>query len=69
LYLEDGHHRPYLDGIQFSTISVEDADWLDRPFDEDEITNVAQECNGDKAPSPDGFSLAFFSALLEHCSQ
>ncbi len=60
LYLEDGHRRPYLDGVQFSTISTEDANWLDRPFDEVEITNVVQGCNGNKAPSPDGFSLAFF---------
>ena len=63
LYLEDGHRRPYLDGIQFSTISSEDVDWLDRPFDEVEINNVVQGCNGDKAPGPDGFSLAFF----QHC--
>ena len=63
LYLEDGHRRPYLDGVQFSTISSEDADWLDRPFDEVEITNVVRGCNGDKAPGPDGFSLAFF----QHC--
>jgi hypothetical protein len=63
LYLEDGHRRLYLDGVQFSTISSEDADWLDRPFDEVEITNVVQGCNGDKAPDPDGFSLAFF----QHC--
>lgn len=63
LYLEDGHRRPYLDGVQFSTISSEDADWLDRPFDEVEISNVVRGCNGDKAPDPDGFSLAFF----QHC--
>ncbi len=63
LYLEDGHRRPYLDGASFSTISTEEAAWLDRPFEEDEITNVIQGCDGDKAPGPDGFSLAFF----QHC--
>uniref|UniRef100_A0A2N9E7V6 Reverse transcriptase domain-containing protein n=1 Tax=Fagus sylvatica TaxID=28930 RepID=A0A2N9E7V6_FAGSY len=63
LYREDGYRRPYLDGIQFDAISDEDALWLDRPFEENEIEIVVQGCNGDKAPGPDGFSLAFF----QHC--
>jgi hypothetical protein len=63
LYTEDGRRRPFLDGIHFSFISDEDAKWLERPFDEDEIAKVVQGCNGDKAPGPDGFSLAFF----QHC--
>jgi hypothetical protein len=63
LYREDGYRRPYLDGIQFDTISDEDALWLERPFEENEIESVVQSCNGDKAPGPDGFSLAFF----QHC--
>ena len=61
--MEDGHRRPLLDGIQFSSISDKDAIWLERPFDEDEIAIVVQGCNGDKAPGLDGFSLAFF----QHC--
>ena len=40
LYREDGYRRPYLDGIQFSAISDEDALWLERPFDETEIEIV-----------------------------
>ena len=63
LYREDGYRRLYLDGIQFDAISDEDALWLDRPFEENEIEIVVQGCNGDKAPGPDGFSLAFF----QHC--
>jgi hypothetical protein len=49
-----------LDGIQFSALSEEDAMWLERPFDENEIIDVVKGFNGDKAPGPDGFSLAFF---------
>jgi hypothetical protein len=60
LYMEDGYRRPFLDGIQFSTISGEDVKWLERPFDEDEVGKVVQGFNGDKAPGLDGFSLAFF---------
>jgi hypothetical protein len=63
LYTENGRRRPILDGIHFSFISDEDAKWLERPFDEEEIAKVVQGCNGDKAPGPDGFSLAFF----QHC--
>jgi exonuclease III len=60
LYMENGQRRPYLDGIQFSSISGEDVEWLDRLFDETEIIDVVQGFNGHKAPGPDGFSLAFF---------
>ena len=60
LYIKNGQRRPYLDGLQFSSISGEDVEWLDRPFDETEIFDVVQGFNGDKAPGPDGFSLAFF---------
>ena len=46
--------------MQFSAISGEVAEWLERPFDEEEIAGVVQGFNGDKAPGPNGFSLAFF---------
>ena len=55
-------HRPILDDVDFSSISVEDANWLDRPFEEEEVFEVIHDCNGDKAPSPDGFSMAFFQS-------
>jgi hypothetical protein len=60
LYMETDHSRPLLEGIQFSVISDEDAMWLERPFDENEIIDVVKGFNGDKAPGPDAFSLAFF---------
>jgi hypothetical protein len=60
LYTENDYSRPLLDGIQFSALSEEDAMWLERPFDENEIVDVVKGFNGDKAPGPDGFSLAFF---------
>ena len=60
LYMEDVYRRLSLDGIEFSIITDEEAEWLERPFEENEIINVVQGCDGDKAPGPDGFSLAFF---------
>ena len=55
-------HRPILDDVDFSSISVEDANWLDRHFEEEEVLEVIHDCNGDKAPSSDGFSMAFFQS-------
>ena len=37
LYFEDVSHRPILDYVDFSSISMEDASWLDRPFEEEEV--------------------------------
>ena len=62
LYSENVAHRPILDEVVFSSISEEDATWLDRPFDEDEVFGVVNEFKGDKAPGPNGFSMAFFQS-------
>ena len=53
-------HRPVLDEVDFSSISVDDASWLDRLFEEEEVLGVINDFNGDKAPGLDGFSMAFF---------
>ena len=62
LYSETEVHRPLLDEVVFSSISEEDANWLDRPFKEDEVFRVVLDFNGDKAPGPDGFSIALFQS-------
>ena len=62
LYMEDVAYRPVLDDVEFSSISVEDASWLDRPFEEEEVFGVINDFNGDKALGPDGFSMAFFQS-------
>jgi hypothetical protein len=51
-----------LDGLDFSSISVEDATRLERPFEEEEIFNVVSNMKGDKSPGHDGFSMAFYHA-------
>jgi hypothetical protein len=52
--------RPKLDRLSFPTLSDDDAGWLVRPFDEEEVVGVLNSFNGDKAPGPNGFPLAFF---------
>ncbi|XP_059624654.1 uncharacterized protein LOC132267514 [Cornus florida] len=49
-----------LDGLEFDEISSEDKEWLERPFREEEVLEALRSCEGDKAPRPDGFTLAFF---------
>ena len=37
--------------------------WFERKFEREEILQVVSELEGDKAPGPDGFSMAFY----HHC--
>ena len=62
LYAETVAHRPLLDDVEFSCISEEDAFWLDRPFDEEEVFRVISDFKGDKAPGSVGFYMAFFQS-------
>jgi hypothetical protein len=65
LYKEEYYCRPLLDGLNFSAIQGEDATWLERPFEEDEVTLVVRNMNGDKSPGPDGFPMSFFHACWQ----
>ena len=62
LYSKNEFHRLVLDYVELGRISEEDAMWLDRPFEEDEVLGVVSGFNGDKSPSLDGFSMAFFQS-------
>ena len=62
LYTENVAHRPLLDDVEFSCISEEDALWLDRPFDENEVFGVISDFKGDKAFGLDDLSMAFFQS-------
>ena len=65
LYTEEFYCRPMLDGLNFNVIQGEDASWLERPFEEDEVTLVVRNMNGDKSPGPDGFPMSFFQVCWE----
>ena len=45
--------------MEFGRIFEEDALWLDRPFEDDEVFGVVSGFSGDKSPGLDGFSMAF----------
>ncbi|MCH88314.1 transposon TX1 putative protein, partial [Trifolium medium] len=55
--------RPNLDGISFSTLSLEENQMLTSPFQLEEIENVIVESDGNKSPGPDGFNFAFVKSF------
>ncbi len=59
LYFENYSWRPMVDGLSFLSIDEDESIWLERDFEE-EVWDVIRELNGDKAPGPDGFTMAFF---------
>ena len=60
LFSDDEVRRPLLDGLDFSSIKDVDSTVLEAPFTEEEVSGVIKGMASDKAPSPDGFSMAFF---------
>ena len=63
LYQESEEWRPFVEELEFDQIGELERGWLERRFEKEEILSVVRDMEGDKAPSPDGFSMAFF----HHC--
>jgi hypothetical protein len=49
-----------LDNLAFDSLDAVEASSLEFPFEEKEVLEVVKGMNRDKAPGPDGFSIAFF---------
>ncbi len=60
LYQEKEAWRPTVEGLNFHFIGTEDRAHLERKFEREEVFTVLKDLKGDKAPGPDGFSMAFF---------
>ena len=52
-----------MNGLAFQAIDEEEASWLERDFEGNEVFEVVKNLNGDKALGPDG-CLLFFSNML-----
>jgi hypothetical protein len=65
LYFEQCSWRPRVDGLSFLSIDADESIWLEREFEENEMWDVVRDLNGDKAPRPDGFTMAFFQKCWE----
>ena len=49
-----------MEGLEFDQIGELERGWLERRFEKDEILSVVRDMEEDKAPSLDGFFMAFF---------
>jgi hypothetical protein len=65
LFTEPLSWRPRLDNLEFDRLNGEEAASLENPFEEREVREVIKGMNRDKAPGPDGFSMAFFQDCWE----
>ena len=52
-----------MEGLEFDRFGDMERVWLERKFEREEILQVVKDLEGDKAPGPDGFSMAFY----HHC--
>ena len=66
LYQSEGSSYRGIEGIEWQPIPQHLADWLERPFDEEEIKRAILDCDGNKAPRPDGFSLELFVSVGDY---
>jgi hypothetical protein len=57
--------RPRLDNLDFDVLNMDEAVKLEDPFEEREVREVINSLDRDKAPGPDGFSMAFFQDCWE----
>ncbi|XP_058762559.1 uncharacterized protein LOC131635939 [Vicia villosa] len=57
--------RPVPEGLCFKRLEGDDVVWMEREFSEVEIKEAVWSCDGDKSPSPDGYSLEFFKLNWE----
>jgi hypothetical protein len=60
LFTEPYPWRLGLDNLAFDSLDAVEASSLEFPFEEKEVLEVVKGMNRDKAPGPDGFSIAFF---------
>ena len=60
LLSEDMGRKADIGRLQFDHINQQEAENLEVPFTEAEIHTTLMEMNRDKAPSPDGFTVAFW---------
>ena len=63
--LDSGDWRPPISGLDFASVPSLEAQALEVPFTEEEVLAALSCLNGDKAPGPNGFSMAFWQACWD----
>ncbi|GJZ92047.1 RNA-directed DNA polymerase, eukaryota [Tanacetum coccineum] len=64
-FKEENNVRTLLSSSLFCTLSLSDANFLDSHISLNEIKGVVRECEGSKAPGPDGFNFNFVKSYWE----
>ncbi|RVW44617.1 hypothetical protein CK203_110049 [Vitis vinifera] len=57
---EEPGWRADIEGLHLNQLNPREAEDLEKPFTEEEIHGALMEMRGDKAPGPDGFTMAFW---------
>ena len=65
LLSESSDWKADIGGLQLKQISQQEAELLELPFSESEVHAALMDMNGDKAPGPDGFTLAFWQSCWD----
>ena len=52
-----------MEGLKFDRVGDLERVWLELKFEREEILQVISDLKGNKAPGPDGFTMAFY----QHC--
>ncbi|RVX19302.1 Transposon TX1 uncharacterized 149 kDa protein [Vitis vinifera] len=65
LLSEDQSWKSDIEGLQLKSLNHAEAEGLEQPFTEAEIHLALMGMNGDKAPGPDGFTVAFWQFCWE----
>ncbi|KAF9611835.1 hypothetical protein IFM89_035820 [Coptis chinensis] len=60
LFEEEFPVKPILDGIEFNSVGAEDAAWLERDFEEDEVKVALKSLVAEKSFRPDWFPMLVF---------
>ena len=60
LLSEEPGWKADIEGLHLQSLNSSEAEGLELPFTEEEIHSALLEMNGDKAPGPDGFIVAFW---------
>ena len=60
LLTEEPGWKADIEGLHLQSLNSSEADGLEVPFTEEEIHSALLDMNGDKAPRPDGFTVAFW---------
>ena len=65
LLSESSDWKANIGGLQLKQFSQQEAELLELPFSESEVHAALMDMNGDKAPGPDGFTLAFWQSCWD----